>query len=445
MQEDDNSASGYLIEPFEGISNQFTDMQILHISDVNVVARAKRFGRWWLLKALRPELSKQSAFCQRLRKEIELTTPLQHPNIVSTYGVEEVAQLGTSIVMEYVEGQTLKKRLLDGDLTLNQRRRLFDELLDAVEYLHAKGIVHRDLKPSNIMVTTNSDNLKVIDFGLADSFSHVVFKQPAGTSGYMSPEQQQTAVADVRNDIYSIGVILSQMNLGRAYGTIAKRCMEPATMRYSQISELRRDLQHQLQRPKRIAVGLLAVALLLILSLFAAMTWQLSQQNKLVKNQEQELASQKEMIATQKTQMEKLQQEATNSMERQKTQDDIIGTLSDSIMLLTKSNQQMRDSQNAVTERRKKVETLKKESFSVVDQAYRLYAKDQSDINPDEEIGTFYSPEIEKAKQDFLNSIKPQVSDSEYMEIVVATGNYSTLLTKKTWRSIGVTNNKKQR
>ena len=442
MQEDDNSASGYLIEPFEGISNQFTDMQILHISDVNVVARAKRYGRWWLLKALRPELSKQSVFCQRLRKEIELTTPLQHPNIVSTYGVEEVTQLGTSIVMEYVEGQTLKKRLLDGDLTLNQRRRLFDELLDAVEYLHAKGIVHRDLKPSNIMVTTNSDYLKVIDFGLADSFSHVVLKQPAGTSGYMSPEQQQTAVADVRNDIYSIGVILSQMNLGRAYGTIAKRCMEPATMRYSQISELRHDLQHQLQRPKRIAVSLLTIA---FLALIATLTWHLGQQNKLIKSQEQELVSQKEIVTSQKIQMEVLQQEAANSKMRQKTQDGIIGTLTDSIMLLTKSNQQMRDSQNAVTERRKKVETLKKGSFSVVDQAYKLYAKDQSDINPDEEIGTFYSPEIEKAKQDFLNSIKPQVSDGEYMEIVVATGNYSTLLTKKTWRSIGVTNNKQQR
>jgi len=452
MQEDDSSASGYLTETFEGISKQFTDIETLHMSEVNVVARAKRYGRWWLLKALRPDLAKQSAYRQRLRKELELTSSLQHPNIVATYGIEEVEQLGTCIVMEYVEGQTLKKSLLDGDLDLPQRRRLFDELLDAVEYLHAKGIVHRDLKPSNIMVANNSDSLKVIDFGLADSFSHVVLKQPAGTSGYMSPEQQENAEADVRNDIYSLGVILSQMNLGRPYGAIAKKCLEPASMRYGQVSELRRDLHRRLQRPRKIVAGVFAAALTLVIALFATLAWQLNRQNKLVKSQEQELNAQKEMIASQKkmmdsqknqmdaqkSQMDALQQEATQNKERQQSQADIIGTLTDSLALVVKDNQQMRESEKAAAERKKEIDALKQEANHVILQALRPMANLDSNFNPDQRIGKFYYHKVERAKKEFLKRISSQVSESEYAEIVNSMDAYCSTLAHETWRSIGV-------
>ena len=202
--DNDSNASGYLNDSFEGIERSFTDVEILSTSEVNVVAKAKRYGRWWLLKGLQKEKAQETAYQQRLRKELDLMMALQHQNIVSAVGLEQVEGLGECIVMEYVDGMTLREWMAASP-ELTHKRRIAEELMDAVGYLHSKGIVHRDLKPENILITRNGEHLKLIDFGLADSDSYAILKQPAGTSGYMSPEQKVTAVADVRNDIYSLG------------------------------------------------------------------------------------------------------------------------------------------------------------------------------------------------------------------------------------------------
>lgn len=110
-QDYDSSASGYIEDSFEGISRQFTDVEILTTSEVNIVARAKRYGRWWLLKGLNKNVADGVAYQQRLRKELELLMLLQHPNVVATNELEEVDGLGNCIVMEYVEGLTLKEWL----------------------------------------------------------------------------------------------------------------------------------------------------------------------------------------------------------------------------------------------------------------------------------------------------------------------------------------------
>lgn len=212
MQQDyDSSASGYMVDSFEGINQTFTDVEILHTSEINVVAKAKRYGRWWLLKGLNMEVVNEAAYQQRLRKELELLMELQHPAVVSVTGLETVEPLGECIVMEYVDGCTMKE-WLKGHKNRQDRKRILRELIDAVGYIHAKGVVHRDLKPENIIITHNGGNVKLIDFGLADTDSYSVLKQPAGTPQYMSPEQRQTAKAEVRNDIYSLGVIMQQMD-----------------------------------------------------------------------------------------------------------------------------------------------------------------------------------------------------------------------------------------
>ena len=154
MHDFDSSASGYMVDAFEGISQTFTDIEILTISDVNVVAKAKRYGRWWLLKGLRREVAKEAGYQQRLRKEFEILVQLQHPNVVATYGMEEVDGLGLCIVMEYVDGPTLKE-WLDGKPTRQLRLAVAYDMIAAVAYIHAKGIVHRDLKPENIIVIQN--------------------------------------------------------------------------------------------------------------------------------------------------------------------------------------------------------------------------------------------------------------------------------------------------
>lgn len=244
MQQDyDSSASGYMVDSFEGINQTFTDVEILHTSEVNVVAKAKRYGRWWLLKGLKKEVAAKTGFQQMLRKELEILMMLQHPAVVPAIGLETVESLGECIVMEYVDGCTLKE-WLKGHKNIQDRKRILRELIDAVGYIHAKGIVHRDLKPDNIIITHNGDNVKLIDFGLADTDSYSVLKQPAGTPQYMSPEQKQTAKADVRNDIYCLGVIMQQMNLGIPYHIITKKCMAPIERRYQNTKDLLHGIAH---------------------------------------------------------------------------------------------------------------------------------------------------------------------------------------------------------
>ena len=262
MQSDyDGSASGYIVDSFEGISQVFTDVEILNTSETNVVARAKRYGRWWLLKGLNSLVANEVAYQQRLRKELELLMQLQHPFVVAAAGLEHVDGMGDCIVMEYVEGKTLKEWMLAAH-PRKERRRVAMEMAEAVGYIHSKGIVHRDLKPENIIITSNGDNVKLIDFGLADTDSHTILKQPAGTLKYMAPEQMQTAVADVRNDIYSLGVIFSLMNL--KWSTITKRCQLPLERRYQNVSDLTDAIK---KREKRNSVLAWMFIILLVLAL----------------------------------------------------------------------------------------------------------------------------------------------------------------------------------
>ena len=238
---DDSSASGYLTDSFEGINGQFSDVEILNTSETNVVAMGKRYGRWWLLKGLRQEVANEAGYQQRLRKEFEMLMLLQHPNIVAADGIEVVEGLGRCIVMEYVDGVTLKE-WLTGKPTQRMKLRAMEEMMDAVSYLHTKGIVHRDLKPENIIVARNGEYVKLIDFGLADSDAYAVFKQPAGTPHYMSPEQKELAVADVRNDIYSIGVMMKEMDFDGLFRPIVNRCTAPINRRYRSVEQLQQAL-----------------------------------------------------------------------------------------------------------------------------------------------------------------------------------------------------------
>ena len=274
MQQDYNSsASGYLEDSYEGVSQTFTDVEILSTSEVNVVAKAKRYGRWWLLKSLQQDVAGKAAYQQRQRKELEILMMLQHQNVVTTYGLEEVDGLGRCIVMEYVDGVTLRD-WLQGKTTRQARRRVARELIDAVRYIHSKGVVHRDLKPENILVTRNGENIKLIDFGLADTDGHAVLKQPAGTPRYMSPEQKVKAEADARNDIYSLGIIMEQMDLGRSFLYIINRCKSPKDHRYQNIGELQDAIsrQQRLRRAGWAVGGVAVIALLLAVAAWAMMS-----------------------------------------------------------------------------------------------------------------------------------------------------------------------------
>lgn len=252
---DDNTFSGYFGDAFQGIGTSFTSFEVIHQSKMFRVVKAERYGRRWILKALNDEYVDDATARQLLRKEFEIMNMVSdHPNIVTVSGIEDVPEFGTCIVMEYIDGVNLD-RYLSGRIGKKGKRRLTDQLLKTVAYIHSKGVVHRDLKPSNVMVT-DYGGVKIIDFGVADTYSHTVLRQAAGTPRYMSAEQFETPVADIRNDIYSIGVIMRQF--GMAGRRVTKKCMNGIERRYRSIN----DLLHAIDRNRRIIRALLLLAML---------------------------------------------------------------------------------------------------------------------------------------------------------------------------------------
>lgn len=231
----------------------YTELTSIPNKGVFQLTRAKRHGRWWLLKGLQDKYQQDSIYRAFLEKEFEITSQLQHPMVVSVYSLEEVKGLGLCIVMEWIEGTTLREWLAAGGHTRKQRRHIADMLLEALIYVHSRQTQHRDLKPSNMMVTHNGQYLKLIDFGLSDTDSHAVLKAPAGTKGYMAPEGP--------SDIYSLGVILRELHLGWTSSWVVRKCCAPLRRRYHDISTIQRDLQRAWHWPRSIlyfiGIGLL--------------------------------------------------------------------------------------------------------------------------------------------------------------------------------------------
>ena len=341
-QDYDSSTSGYLFDSFEGISKRFTDVTILNTSEVNIVAKAKRYGRWWLLKGLNKQVANETAYIQRLRKELELLMQLEHHFVVTTFGLEMVEDLGNCIVMEYVEGTTLKEWLKEKH-TRKDRKRIAIQLGEAVDYIHTKGIVHRDLKPENIIITKNGNNVKLIDFGLADTCSYAILKQPAGTPQYMSPEQMQTAVADVRNDIYSLGIVYSRMNLGYGFKHIIHRCLKPIELRYRNVSELRNAIRKQDKTTTIFAW--VAIILLVVVTAF--------------------------IIVAQTLRISELKQQMSHNKQEQMEFHETVSSLNDSLEQTTATLLELSQKQQAQEAERKRVDNAIKNGKIVIDNAIK--------------------------------------------------------------------------
>lgn len=235
------STSDFLaLEPVN-ISQRFTEMQEIPTQGFNALVRAKRDGQWWMLKGIKAEFRSDTVYQELLRKEYDILSRMQHYDIVAVEGMEEVDGYGMCIVMEWVDGETLKEWLAT-KRTRKEKVKIMYQLLDAVEYVHQQQIVHRDLKPSNVMITRNGQHVKLIDFGLADTDNYAVFKQPAGTEGYISPEQLSGSTPDSRNDIYSLGSILLLMRMGWIVKHVAHGCQAAINKRYADIASVRKGI-----------------------------------------------------------------------------------------------------------------------------------------------------------------------------------------------------------
>jgi len=175
--------------------------------------------RYVAIKVLHPAFQEDPNFLARFQREARIVAKLDHPNIVPIYDFSE-HRGHPYLVMRFVEGETLKARLRRGPLDLNEVRRVMEAVGDALSYAHQQGILHRDIKPSNIILTPEGQ-IYLTDFGLArmaeageSTLSRDVM---VGTPQYISPEQAKGETRlDARTDIYSLGVVLYEMLVGRA-------------------------------------------------------------------------------------------------------------------------------------------------------------------------------------------------------------------------------------
>ena len=188
------------------------------------LARDLRLGRTVAIKQLRIDLAADPIFQERFRREAQAAAGLNHPTIVAVYDTGETVlpdgQHVPYIVMEYVQGQTLREVMrTNSNIKPERALEITAEILSALEYSHRAGIVHRDIKPGNVMVTPEG-KVKVMDFGIARAIadSASAMTQTAaviGTAQYLSPEQARGEMVDARSDIYSTGCVLYELLTGR--------------------------------------------------------------------------------------------------------------------------------------------------------------------------------------------------------------------------------------
>lgn len=209
--------------------------------------RDLRLGRRVAVKILRPDLAKDPTFQARFRREAQSAAALNHPNIVAVYDTGEDVLTSPDgertvvpyIVMEYVDGMTLRQLLASGRRLLPERAlEITAGVLSALDYAHRHGIVHRDIKPANVMLTRTGD-VKVMDFGIARAINDVGSTMTAtsavmGTAQYLSPEQARGEVVDARSDLYSTGVLLYELLTGRP----PFRGDSPVSIAYQHVSEM---------------------------------------------------------------------------------------------------------------------------------------------------------------------------------------------------------------
>jgi serine/threonine protein kinase len=193
-------------------------------------ARDTRLGRLVALKFLPEEMTRDSQALARFQREARAASALNHPNICTIHDVGEFEEK-PFLVMEYLEGQTLKHYIQGKSLSPSDLIEFWSQLADALDAAHSKGILHRDIKPQNIFIT-NRNQAKILDFGLAklkEPQGEIASQFPTsdasgslthhgsilGTASHLSPEQVSGKELDARSDLFSLGVVFYEMTTGR--------------------------------------------------------------------------------------------------------------------------------------------------------------------------------------------------------------------------------------
>lgn len=221
---------------------------------MGVVYKAEdcKLKRTVAVKFVVPRMLRKKEDKERFIREAQTAASLNHPHICTIYQIDEVED-ATFIVMEYVEGRSLKEIIGKGPLEVEKALDFAIQVADGLEEAHEKDIVHRDIKSSNIMVTSKAQ-VKIMDFGLAKVLSESHLTETAsimGTVAYMSPEQAYGDVVDQRSDIWSLGVVLYEMLSGKVpfQGDHEQLVLHSILNEYHEpITSLRSNIPYELER-----------------------------------------------------------------------------------------------------------------------------------------------------------------------------------------------------
>ena len=218
-------------------ANRLTDYELLSDSGHNLVYRAQMSGKWVVLKAAKPDEGEQTRNRLLLEREFEIMCRLDSIYVVQTTAMVNDPQLGRSILMDYVNGRPLDRFIAENP-SAAERRRVADELMEALVFLHDRQVVHGDLKPSNILITYSDNHVRLIDFGCSDNEAFIA--KNIGTSpSISSPEQLPTDVLKPERDIYALGKMLALLF---PHSSIHQSIISSIVRRYTSVRQVRSAL-----------------------------------------------------------------------------------------------------------------------------------------------------------------------------------------------------------
>jgi serine/threonine protein kinase len=236
-------------------TERFTDYELLSDSGHNLVYRAQRGGKWVVLKAAKSNEGEQTRNQLLLEREFEIMHRLDSIYVVHTIDMVDDPQLGRSILMEYVHGRPLDMFIAENPSS-TERRRVADELMEALIFLHERQVVHGDLKPSNILIADSGNHVRLIDFGFSDNEAFIA--KNIGTSPSVSlPEQLPTDVLKPERDIYALGKMLALL-FPHSAKTVIRRCTSANGKRYTSVRQVRSAL-HRYWRMQWLVPLILAI------------------------------------------------------------------------------------------------------------------------------------------------------------------------------------------
>lgn len=215
------------------------------------VYTAKKFGKWVMLKTLKPDLADKPEMRSMLEKEFDVRYNLAHPNIVMINDFEDVPGVGRCIITDDVYGDSLAKLLREGKVTEAHVDKLRHQLVDALEYIQDNHLAHHPLRSENIIFTENIGNLKLIDVG---------FEQ-----------REALTPRDTSEDIYNYGLVLKRVldatgNQDATLRRVAERCLDPnPSARYRDMQQLHLALENR--RAKRMYISVIAFLIAMVLIL----------------------------------------------------------------------------------------------------------------------------------------------------------------------------------